>query len=84
MSTDEPIELGLTREELADIFNEAAQTQSPERQAEIKARAAEYDKLFYFGEGTPADLVLMVQFVVNAIRLNNKRIQEQLRSGEAK
>ena len=44
--------LKVSREELIDIFKEAVDTQSPARQAEIKSRAIEWEKLAVFEEGT--------------------------------
>lgn len=75
-----PQELGLSREELIALYNDAVEAQKPERQAEIKARAAEWSSLGLFDEGMNPDLAALVMFTFNAIRTNNKRLAEQLRS----
>lgn len=70
--------LGLTKDELIELYNDSIEHFGKERQQEVKARASEWPKLAVFPGNMPVDFAIMVQFVINAIRLNNQRIQEQL------
>ena len=71
--------LGLTAEELIELHNDSIEHFGKERQQEVKARSSEWTKLPVFPEDMPVDFAIMVQFIINAIRLNNQRIQEQLK-----
>jgi hypothetical protein len=70
--------LGLTTDELVKVFNDSVDNLSPARQREIKGTLKAGEMVQAFGEGMSDDLKAMVPFVINAIRLNNKRLQEQL------
>jgi hypothetical protein len=77
--TVQEIWLGLSSDELLEVYNDSVDHFSEGRQKEVRARASEWTKLPVFPADMPVDLAVMVQFIVNAIRLNNRRIQEQLR-----
>lgn len=77
------IKLGLGRQEIIDIYNEALRSFTEEGQNEARARAARGElgeAVPYFDKGVPTDMAVLVQFVANAIRLNNQRIEEQLKA----
>ena len=75
------MELGLSREELLEEWNKAVQSATPEGQAAARAALKAGDKVTTMkGEGPLDDLQLtIVSFVNNVVRLNNRRILEQLK-----
>ncbi|MBI2912518.1 MAG: hypothetical protein HYY03_01200 [Chloroflexi bacterium] len=80
------MELGLSREELLEEWNKAAQSATPEGQATARAALKAGDKVPTMkGEGPLDDLQLtIVSFVNNVVRLNNRRMQEQLKKAGLK
>ena len=75
------MELGLSREELLEEWNKAVQSATPEGQAAARAALKAGDKVPTMkGEGPLDGLQLtIVSFVNNVVRLNNRRILEQLK-----
>lgn len=71
-------EIGLSVDELIEIYNESVTTFQPGTQEEIKRRSAEWTKLATFPEDMPADFAIIVQFVINAIRANNRKLLRDL------
>ena len=77
------MELGLSKEEIIEQWNGAVQSATPEGQAAAKAALRAGGKVPVMetrGQaGSLDDLQLaLVSFVNNVVRLNNRRIQEQL------
>lgn len=77
------MEPGLSREEISEQWNKAVESTTPEAQATYKAslKAGEKVPVLETG-GQPAPLddlqLAIVSFVNNVVRLNNRRIHEQL------
>ena len=78
------MDLGLSKEEIIDEWNKSVESTTPSGQAAARAALRQGGKAAVMHvPGSPAptdDLQLaMVSFVNNVVRLNNRRILEQLK-----
>lgn len=74
------MELGLSRDEVVEVWNSVlAQLREAGAQAEARVHVAHgEDAGVIFREGTPEWEAALFTFVNNVVRLNNRRIGEQL------
>lgn len=80
------MELGLSRDEVVEMWNTMwAQLREPEAQAEARMHVLHGESAgAIFGEDSPEWHAALFTFVHNVVRLNNRRIQEQLEKAGVK